>query len=76
MNASGLGEQGADAVHAKGSYVFMQILALGRAAVSKVLAEENPDFPYVSSSDVPMSNQPEDVPRPLTVPGARCTFLG
>ena len=60
----------ADAVHEDGSYIFMQIWALGRAATPKVLAAEDPSFPYVSSSDVPLSSRPstDPAPRPLTIP--------
>ncbi|TBU40495.1 NADH:flavin oxidoreductase/NADH oxidase [Dichomitus squalens] len=57
----------ADAVHAKGSYIYMQIWALGRAARLAYIRERDPDFQYVSSSDVPLSGREEDIPRPLTV---------
>ncbi len=63
-------EQIADAVHAKGSYIYMQIWALGRAATPAQLREENPDFPYVSASDLPLSDRTDgEKPRPLTMPG-------
>lgn len=60
----------ADAVHRDGSYIFMQIWALGRAAYPQALADEDPSFPYVSSSNVPLSNRPatDPAPRALTVP--------
>ncbi|KAI0744501.1 NADH:flavin oxidoreductase/NADH oxidase [Earliella scabrosa] len=57
-----------DAVHAKRSYVFMQLWALGRAAIPAELKAENPDYPYVSASAIPLSDRPDDVPRPLTIP--------
>jgi NADPH2 dehydrogenase len=59
----------ADAVHKDGSYIFMQIWALGRAGYPNVLAAEDPNLPYVSSSDVPLSNRPatDPAPRPLTI---------
>ncbi|KAI8996263.1 NADH:flavin oxidoreductase/NADH oxidase [Trametes punicea] len=58
-----------DAVHAKGSYMFLQLWALGRAADVKVLRAEYPEYPYVGASDIPMSNGPKDErPRPLTIP--------
>ncbi|KAJ4185655.1 hypothetical protein NW767_012864 [Fusarium falciforme] len=41
-----------DAVHAKGSYIYMQLWALGRAANPQYLQQGG--FPLVSSSDVPM----------------------
>ncbi len=59
----------ADAVHERGSYLYMQIWALGRAAIPAVLKAENPDYPYVSASAIPLSSRPEDVPRALTIPG-------
>ncbi|CAE6486364.1 unnamed protein product [Rhizoctonia solani] len=37
-----------DAVHTKGSYIFLQLWATGRAADPRVLAKEG--YPYVSSS--------------------------
>ncbi|KIY61846.1 NADH:flavin oxidoreductase/NADH oxidase, partial [Cylindrobasidium torrendii FP15055 ss-10] len=41
----------ADAVHVKGSYVFMQLWALGHSADPSVLEEEG-GYPYVSASAV------------------------
>jgi len=41
-----------DAVHAKGSYIYLQIWALGRAGDADALAKEGP-YDIVSSSDVP-----------------------
>ncbi|KAG9126320.1 hypothetical protein FRC07_003919 [Ceratobasidium sp. 392] len=41
-----------DAVHAKGSYIFLQLWALGRAADPKVLEREG--LPFVSSSPTPL----------------------
>ncbi|EIW56409.1 NADH:flavin oxidoreductase/NADH oxidase [Trametes versicolor FP-101664 SS1] len=55
-----------DAVHAKGSFIYMQIWALGRAARITELRKEQPDFPYVSASDVPLTGR-TDIPRPLTI---------
>lgn len=44
-----------DAVHAKGSFMFMQLWALGRAADPEVLnAELGPSAKFVSSSNLPM----------------------
>ncbi|KAI0691499.1 FMN-linked oxidoreductase [Cytidiella melzeri] len=54
-----------DAVHAKGSYIFLQLWALGRAADPNVLKEEGP-YPLVSASDIPLAGKP-DTPRPLTI---------
>ncbi|KII83260.1 hypothetical protein PLICRDRAFT_180528 [Plicaturopsis crispa FD-325 SS-3] len=54
-----------DAVHAKGSYIFLQQWALGRASRPEILAQEG--LPYVSASDVKLTDQPI-APRPLTIP--------
>ncbi|KAJ6550041.1 hypothetical protein B0H19DRAFT_1160274 [Mycena capillaripes] len=57
----------ADAVHAKGSFLFMQLWALGRAANQEQLQSEDSAFPYVSASDVPLAGH-SGPPRALTVP--------
>ncbi|KAJ7042341.1 hypothetical protein C8F04DRAFT_1219320 [Mycena alexandri] len=56
-----------ESVHAAGSYFFLQLWALGRAASPGQLRKEDPRFPYVSASDVKLASQKE-TPRPLTVP--------
>ncbi|EKM53347.1 uncharacterized protein PHACADRAFT_147821 [Phanerochaete carnosa HHB-10118-sp] len=53
-----------DAVHTRGSYIYLQLWALGRAAMPQILQEEG-GHPYVSASDVRMSVRPFP-PRPLT----------
>ena len=58
-----------EAVHAKGSYIFVQLWALGRAARPEIFHQEYPDFPYVSSSPIPLSERPNDVPKELTKEG-------
>jgi len=64
-----------DAVHAKGSYMYLQLWAIGRAASVKQLKSEDPSFEYVSAGDVPLPKEPlheEEYgndpphPRPLT----------
>lgn len=60
-------EQVVDAVHAKGSYIFLQLCAIGRAADPSVLEAEGP-YPYVSASDIPIAGR-QSSPRPLTVSG-------
>ncbi|KAI0780587.1 NADH:flavin oxidoreductase/NADH oxidase [Trametes elegans] len=55
-----------DAVHGRGSYIYMQLWALGRAAVLDALKEDGPGFSCVSASAVPLKNR-KDTPRPLTV---------
>ncbi|TFK62756.1 NADH:flavin oxidoreductase/NADH oxidase, partial [Pluteus cervinus] len=54
-----------DAVHAKGSFIFLQIRALGRAAVPEVLDVE--EIECVSSEPIPLSNPGASVPRPLSI---------
>ncbi|KAK0210051.1 hypothetical protein DFS33DRAFT_1465626 [Desarmillaria ectypa] len=60
-------KQVTDSIHAKGSFIFCQLFAQGRSANPQVLAAEDPSFPYVSASAIPLSTSPSDVPRPLTV---------
>ncbi|KAJ7272592.1 hypothetical protein B0H12DRAFT_1292307 [Mycena haematopus] len=49
--------------HAKGSLIYLQMWALGRAVQADILAKENSIC--VSSSDIPLPGGPK--PRPLTV---------
>ncbi|KAJ7131420.1 hypothetical protein C8R44DRAFT_699213 [Mycena epipterygia] len=58
-----------DAVHAKGSFIYLQLWALGRAARPAQLKAEDPSLPFVSASDIPLSERPASdiAPRPLTV---------
>ncbi|KAJ7178199.1 FMN-linked oxidoreductase [Mycena filopes] len=53
-------------VHAKGSFIFLQLVALGRGAIPAVLTAEDPTFPYVSASDIPVDPAAEVRPRALT----------
>jgi len=61
--------QVADAVHAKGSYIFFQIAATGRGANLNDLQAHDPSFDVVSAGDIP---DPAGgffsgtIPRPLT----------
>ena len=64
-----------DAVHAKGSYIYLQLWSLGRAASIEQLKREDPSFEYVSAGDVPLPRErPHEGgygdesprPRPLT----------
>ncbi|KAI0057199.1 FMN-linked oxidoreductase [Artomyces pyxidatus] len=55
-----------DAVHAKGSFIVLQLWALGRAAYPAVLQAEG-GFPLVSASDIPMEAG-APAPRALTIP--------
>ena len=55
-----------DAVHANGSYIFLQLWAFGRSTEVEPLKAEDPNFELVAPSAIPMS--PSDpIPRPLTV---------
>jgi NADPH2 dehydrogenase len=54
-----------DGVHANGSYIYLQLWALGRAALPDNLEKEG-HFPYVSSSNISMSDG-RPAPRPLTI---------
>jgi len=56
-----------DAVHEKGSFMFCQLWALGRAARPDTLAKENYS-PLVSASPIPLSTNPTAVPHALTEP--------
>ncbi|KAJ7258161.1 NADH:flavin oxidoreductase/NADH oxidase [Mycena rebaudengoi] len=55
-----------DAVHAKGSFIFMQLWALGRAADPEELTLEDPFLPYVSASNVQLMDRSKP-PRALTL---------
>ncbi|TFY63171.1 hypothetical protein EVG20_g6430 [Dentipellis fragilis] len=52
----------ADAVHEKGSFIYMQLWALGRAATPFVLAKDG--FEYVGAGGIPLDDR--GAPRPLT----------
>lgn len=56
-----------DAVHAQGSYIYLQMWAIGRAASPDVLKADG-NYPYVSASDVRLKDKPFP-PRPLTLEG-------
>ncbi|KAJ3540737.1 hypothetical protein NM688_g6184 [Phlebia brevispora] len=53
-----------DAVHAKGSYMYCQLWAVGRNVFPDVLEEEG--FPYVSASNIPLKEL-SITPRPLSL---------
>ncbi|KAF9254266.1 NADH:flavin oxidoreductase/NADH oxidase [Marasmius fiardii PR-910] len=54
-------------VHAAGSFIYLQLWAVGRAGHLSFLKFENESYDLVSSSDVPISGSNNDTPRPLTV---------
>ncbi|THH14382.1 hypothetical protein EW146_g5951 [Bondarzewia mesenterica] len=53
-------------VHGKGSFIYLQLFALGRMADPAVLALDDPSFEHTSPGDIPLSNSA--TPRPLTIP--------
>ncbi|KAI5827754.1 FMN-linked oxidoreductase, partial [Schizophyllum commune Tattone D] len=55
-----------DAVHAKGPFIFLQLWALGRTAVTSELKEDDPSYEYVAPSAVQLTGH-DDIPRPLAV---------
>lgn len=55
------------AVHSEGSFIYLQLWALGRAANPELLEAEG-NYPYVSASDVKLKGKPRP-PRPLTTQG-------
>ncbi|KAJ6513742.1 hypothetical protein C8R47DRAFT_1033386 [Mycena vitilis] len=57
-----------DSVHAQGSFIFLQIGALGRMAMPAVLKADDPTYPWISASDIPVEKGAEEKPRPLTIP--------
>lgn len=50
-------------VHAQGSYIFLQLWALGRTARPELLAKEG-DYNVVAPSSIPLSDRPLDSPPP------------
>lgn len=60
-------EKVTDAVHAKGSFIFLQLWALGRVAEPTILKQEG-DFDVVGPSPIPLTSNKDSVtPRELTV---------
>ncbi|KAL0953033.1 hypothetical protein HGRIS_007235 [Hohenbuehelia grisea] len=55
-----------DAVHSKGSFIYLQLWALGRTASPKDLVAENPDFRLVGASDIRLSYGKDHAIHPLT----------
>ncbi|KAF7365615.1 NADH:flavin oxidoreductase/NADH oxidase [Mycena venus] len=55
-----------NSVHANGSFIFLQLVALGRSASPAVLKAEDPTFAFVSASDIPAAEDAQEKPRPLT----------
>ncbi|KAJ7906715.1 FMN-linked oxidoreductase [Mycena leptocephala] len=55
-----------DAVHERGSFIYCQLFAMGRAATAPELADPNIDFDLVSASPIPLPGE-TIIPRALTV---------
>ncbi|KAJ7136430.1 hypothetical protein C8R43DRAFT_1097940 [Mycena crocata] len=56
-----------EAVHAKGSFIYCQLFAMGRGATTPELADPDFDFDLVSASAIPLPGE-TITPRELTVP--------
>jgi NADPH2 dehydrogenase len=56
-----------DAVHAKGSFIYLQMWSLGRSADPAQLRREDPSFSYVSSSPITPAGKAV-APRAMTIP--------
>ncbi|TBU50573.1 NADH:flavin oxidoreductase/NADH oxidase [Dichomitus squalens] len=54
-----------DVVHARESYIFLQISATGRMARNGLFSHRD-DIPYVAPSPVPLPESPDQIPRELT----------
>jgi NADPH2 dehydrogenase len=65
-----------DVVHAKGSFIYLQLWSLGRSADPSQLKKEDPTFCYLSLSPIaltgkavkPSSSGTAIVPRAMTIP--------
>jgi NADPH2 dehydrogenase len=56
-----------DAVHANGSFIYVQLWALGRAADPQDLIDSDPSFKVVAPSPIPLTGR-NDIPHELTIP--------
>ncbi|KAG7091718.1 hypothetical protein E1B28_008119 [Marasmius oreades] len=54
-------------VHAANSFIYLQLWALGRAAITSHLKSLNEAYDVTSSSDIPLSSRKSEKPRPLTI---------
>ncbi|KAF9064578.1 FMN-linked oxidoreductase [Rhodocollybia butyracea] len=63
----------ADAVHAHGSYIYLQIAALGRVAQSAALKTFDAGYEVVGAGDIPMTGG--EVPRPMTVEEIKASMV-
>lgn len=56
-----------DAVHARGSFIFLQLWALGRAAKPNILAAEDPSYKVTSPSALPLPGQEANLPTEMSI---------
>ncbi|KAJ8507388.1 hypothetical protein ONZ45_g10253 [Pleurotus djamor] len=54
-----------DAVHSKGSFIYLQLWAMGRSARANVLEAQK--FAYIAPSAIPVKARPTPLPRAMTV---------
>jgi 2,4-dienoyl-CoA reductase-like NADH-dependent reductase (Old Yellow Enzyme family) len=59
-------QQVVEAVHLKGSFIYLQLLTFGRLATPAVLRSADPTYPFVSASNIPIVAGAEEKPRPMT----------
>jgi NADPH2 dehydrogenase len=55
-----------DKVHANGSYIFLQLWALGRVADVEALKSDDPSLELVAPSPIPSPDSPSAIPKALT----------
>jgi len=55
-----------DAIHAKGSFIYLQLWALGRSADPEEIKKENPANDFIAPSAIPLTGRTA-LPRPMTV---------
>lgn len=56
-----------DAIHANGSFVYLQLWALGRAADPAEIKRDNASNEYTAASTIQLTGHGDAVPRALTV---------
>ncbi|KAE9391389.1 FMN-linked oxidoreductase [Gymnopus androsaceus JB14] len=59
------------AVHAEGSYIYLQIGFIGRVGQSAALKALDPKFEVVGAGDIPITGR--EIPRPLTIEEIKST---
>ncbi|KAF8996310.1 hypothetical protein BDQ17DRAFT_1429759 [Cyathus striatus] len=55
-----------ESVHSKGSYIYVQLVAIGRAA--SLLGIQSDNLSLSGPSPIPLSTQPQPIPHELTIP--------